>query len=119
MLLFSFPKIINQNHYNMFEGKKKCLFVRKYQIFNWIVLHAGYTLDLFQKYILFANKILTVCKIYQIFNWVVLYAGYTLESPIYSNYRTATLSGFYVPGFNIIKGPKYCQCHKQLMKQLY
>ena len=55
----------------------------------------------------------------QIFNWVALYAGYTLESPIYSNYRTATLSGFYVPGFNIIKGPKYCQCHKQLMKTLY
>ena len=85
MLLFSFPKIINQSHYNMFEGKKKCLFVRKYQIFNW----------------------------------VALYAGYTLESPIYSNYRTATLSGFYVPGFNIIKGPKYCQCQKQLMKQLH
>ena len=98
----------------MFEGKKKCLFVRKYQIFNWVALYAGYTLELLQKYVFFFAK-----NQHQISNWVVLYAGYTLESPIYSNYRTATLSGFYVPGFNIIKGPKYCQCHKQLMKQLF
>ena len=74
---------------------------------------------LISKIYFFVSKILTVCKKNQIFNWIVLYAGYTLESPIYSNYRTATLSGFYVPGFNIVKGPKYCQCHKQLMKQLH
>ena len=79
MLLFTFPKIINQNHYNMFEGKKEmsiCAKISNFQLGDVVC-------RLFIRHILkiyfFASKILTVCKKNQIFNWVALYAGSILD----------------------------------------